>query len=104
MNPTAGTSRAVAGGGQVVAVGKTRALALLEWDGGRNSGTLTLIDLASGAQTLLAEDVYLAAVDPGHFVDVPPDADVLAPGTEIAFLSRGRFASPYDGLWVTQLP
>ena len=104
VDSAAGTTRALAGGGQVVAVGKTRALALLEWDGGRNSGTLTLIDLASGAQTLLAEDVYLAAVDPGHFADVPPDTDVLAPGTEIAFLSRGRFASPYDGLWVTQLP
>jgi hypothetical protein len=104
VNPTAGTSRAVAGGGQVVAVGKTRALALLQWEGGRNSGALTLIDLVSGAQTLLAEDVYLATVDPGHFAAVPPDTDLLVPGTEIAFLSRGRFASPYDGLWVTRLP
>ena len=88
----------------MVAVGKTRALALLQWEGGRNSGALTLIDLVSGAQTLLAEDVYLATVDPGHFAAVPPDTDLLVPGTEIAFLSRGRFASPYDGLWVTRLP
>jgi hypothetical protein len=104
VDPAAGTARALAGGGQVVAVGKTRALALLAWDGGRNCGALTLIDLASGAQTLLAEDVYLVAVDPGHLAEVPPESDVLAPGTAIAFLSRGRFASPYDGLWVTLLP
>jgi hypothetical protein len=104
VDPAAGAARALAGGGQVVAVGKTRALALLAWDGGRNCGALTLIDLASGAQTLLAEDVYSVAVDPGHLAEVPPDSDVLAPGTAIAFLSRGRFASPYDGLWLTLLP
>jgi len=104
VDPAAGTSRSVAGGGQLVAVGKTRALALLEWDGGRSSGTLTLIELATGEQTVLAEDVYLAAVDPGHFADVPAGTDALASGTEVAFLSRGRFASPYDGLWVTRLP
>jgi len=104
VDPVLGTSRVLAGGGQVVAVGKSRALTLLAWDGGRNSGTLTLIDLASGAQTVLAEDVYVVAVDPGHSADVPPDTDILGPGTEIAFLSRGRFDSPYDGLWVTRLP
>gem|GEM_PF-1651296 len=104
VDPTAGTARALASGGQVVAVGRARALALLEWDGGRNSGALTLIDLESGAQTPLAEDVYIAAMDPGHFAEVRTDSDVLAPGTAIAFLSRGRFASPYDGLWVTLLP
>ncbi len=104
VDPTAGTSRSLAGGGQLVAVGKTRALALLEWDGGRSSGTLTLIDLATGEQTVLAEDVYLAALDPGHFADVPPGTDALAVGTQVAFLTRGRFASSYDGLWVTRLP
>jgi hypothetical protein len=104
VDPAAGTSRLLAGGGQVVAVGQTRVLALLEWDGGRSSGKLTLIDLATGAQTVLAEDVYLATVDPGRSADVPPGTDVLATGTAIAFLSRGRFDSPYDGLWVTRLP
>jgi hypothetical protein len=104
VDPGAGTSRSLAGGGQLVAVGSTRALALLAWDGGRSSGTLTLIDLASGGQTVLAEDVYLAALDPGHFADVAPGTDPLAVGTQIAFLSRGRFASSYDGLWVTRLP
>ncbi len=99
----AGTSQTLAGGGQVVAVGRTRALALLEWDGGRDVGTLTLIDLATGAKILLAEDVYRAAVDPGRYADVPPGTDALAPGTHVAFLSRGRLASPYDGLWVTEL-
>jgi hypothetical protein len=104
VDPAAGTSLVLAGGGQVVAVGRTRALALLEWDGARDTGTLTLIDLASGAKTSLADEVYAVAVDPGHSADAPPGFDALAPGTKIAFLTRGRMASSYDGLWVTELP
>jgi hypothetical protein len=100
----AGTSQALAGGGHAVAVGRTRALALLEWDGARDAGTLTLIDLASGAKTPLADEVYEVAVDPRRSADVLPGTDPLAAGTKVAFLSRGRLASPYDGLWVTELP
>jgi hypothetical protein len=63
-----------------------------------------LVDLASGEQTMLAENVYAAAVDPGKTADVPMDADRLAPGTRVAFLTRSRLESPYDGLWVATLP
>jgi hypothetical protein len=63
-----------------------------------------LIDLATGVQTLLAQDVYAAAVDPGIHAYVAPGTDALAPGTRIAFLVRNRMDSPYDGIWVAELP
>jgi hypothetical protein len=99
VDPVAGTSRGLAGGGHVVGIGRGRALALLNWQIPTSTGDLTLIDLATGTKTVLAEDVYSVAVDPG----VPADAR-LAPGTTVAFLVRNRLASPYDGLWVAHLP
>ena len=100
----AGTSRALTSAGHLVELGHTRALALLNWETSRLSGDLTLVDLASGAQTVLAEDVYAVAVDRGQSANVPPDTDALAPGTRVAYLTNSRLASPWDGLWVALLP
>jgi hypothetical protein len=88
----------------VVALGQTRVLTILNWESTRQAGDLTLIDLDSAAQTMLAENVYAAAVDPGTTAKLPPDADRLSPGTRIGFLMRSRLESPYDGLWVATLP
>jgi hypothetical protein len=104
VDADARTSRAIASGGHLVAIGRTRVLALLNWELSRLTGDLTLIDLATGEATVLAQDVYAVAVDPGKSADVPLDADRLAPGTRVAFLTRNRLASPYDGLWVASLP
>jgi len=104
VDADAGTSRAIASAGHLVALGHTRALALLNWEISRQSGDLTLVDLASGAHTLLAENVYDVAVDRGTSASVPPGTDVLAPGTRVAFLTNNRLASPWDGLWVASLP
>jgi hypothetical protein len=104
VDADAGTSRAIATAGHVVALGRTRALALLNWEISRATGDLTLIDLASGAQTVLAQDVYDVAVDRGQSANVPPGADALAPGTRVAFLTNNRLVSPWDGLWVASLP
>jgi hypothetical protein len=104
VDPQAGSARGIASGGHVVALGRTRALALLNWQVSSSTGDLTLVDLETGAKTVLAQDVYQVAVDPGAFADVPADADRLASGTPVAFLSRNRLASPYDGLWVARLP
>ena len=104
VDPEARTSRTLATGGHLLVPGHTRALAILNWESSRLSGDLVLVDLASGKQTLLAENVYAAAVDPGKTADVPMDADRLAPGTRIAFLTRSRLESPYDGLWLATLP
>jgi hypothetical protein len=104
IDPVTRTSRLIASGGHIVALGQTRALALLNWESTRQAGDLTLVDLATGAQTVLAEDVYAAAVDPGTYAEVPPDTDRLPPGTRMGFLMRSRLESPYDGLWVATLP
>jgi hypothetical protein len=104
IDPATGISQSFAIHGQVISVGHTRALAIVNWDLARNAGDLRLIDLATGEQTLLAENVYTAAVDPGTHAEVPPGTDALAAGTRIAFLYRHRIDSPYDGLWVTELP
>jgi hypothetical protein len=104
VDPLARTSRVVASGGHVIALGQGRALVILDWETTRGAGNLTLVDLASGETTLLAENVYAAAVDPGTTADVPPGADRLAVGTGVAFLTRSRLESPYDGLWVARLP
>ena len=104
VDADAGSSRAIASAGYLVALGRTRALALLNWEISRGTGDLTLIDLASGEKTVLAEDVYAVAVDRGKSADVPPGTDVLVPGTRVAYLTRNRLASPWDGLWVASLP
>jgi hypothetical protein len=104
IDPDTGISQSFAIHGQVISVGHTRALAIVNWDLARNAGDLRLIDLATQEQTLLAENVYTAAVDPGTHAEVPPGTDALAAGTRIAFLYRHRIDSPYDGLWVTELP
>jgi hypothetical protein len=86
-----------------VASGSSRALFLANQDPTFPVADLILIDFETRAQTLLAQSVYAATVDPGPFADAPP-ADALAPGTRVAFLLRNRIASPYDGLWVAELP
>jgi hypothetical protein len=104
IDPDTGSSRGIASGGRLVALGKTRALALLGWQPATSTGDLSLIDLATGSARVLAQDVYYVAVDPGFSAAVSPETDRLAPGTAIAFLSRNRLVAPYDGLWVARLP
>ena len=104
VDPRTGASQSLALNGLMVAVGQTRALAFVNWETGLGSADLCLIDLATGGQTLLAENVYAADVDPGTHTDVPAGSDALAPGTRVAFLVRNRIDSPYDGLWVVELP
>jgi hypothetical protein len=104
VDPDAGTSRAIATSGHLVATGQTRALAILNWQASRSSGELTLVDYATGAHTVLAQDVYAVDVDRGKSAAVPAGTDALAPGTRVAFLSRNRLESRDDGLWVAELP
>lgn len=104
VDPDVGASRAVASAGHVVTTGRGRLLAFVDWELERSDGELALVDLSSGIQTVFAQDVYAVAVDRGKSAIVPSGTDALAPGTTIAFLTRGRLESPYDGLWVTKLP
>jgi hypothetical protein len=104
VDPAAGTSRAIASAGRVLALGSTRVLALVNWQVSTATGDLTLVDLATGEKTTLAQDVYAVAIDRATSAVLDPGADRLAPGTVIAFLVRNRLDSPYDGLWVAHLP
>jgi hypothetical protein len=104
VDPEAGTIRPLGSAGQVVAAGRTRALALVNWQLSRSSGRLALLDYATGASTVLAEDVYAVDVDRGRSAVVPRGTDALAPGTRCAFLLRNRLESRDDGLWVAELP
>jgi hypothetical protein len=104
VDPSTGASQGFAVNGLLVALGHTRVLAHVNWEAGLGTGDLCLIDLATGTQTLLAQDVYAAAVDPGVHADVPAGTDALATGTRIAFLVRNRIDSPYDGVWIAELP
>lgn len=100
VDPSAGTMQAIGHGGRLVATGQTRVLALLDWEAGGSSGSLSLIDLATGTTTVLAQAVHAVSIE------APPTAggDRLGPGTRVAYLSQNRVSSPYDGLWVTSLP
>jgi hypothetical protein len=98
VDPAARTSRALATSGHVVATGRDRILFLAHWVAAGGSGDLTTVDLATGATTLIAENVSSVAVDP------LTSNDVLAPGTRVAYLVHNRIAAPYDGLWVVELP
>jgi hypothetical protein len=104
VDATTGSMRALAGGASMVTAGRSRILALADWESWRSAGTLTLIDIATGARTSLAGDVAFAAVNVLADADVVGGSDPLAPGSEVAFMSRYRLDSPYDGLWVTTLP
>jgi hypothetical protein len=99
VDPMARTSRALVHTGSVFATGRDRCLALLHIIGPGGSGDLELIDYATGAQTLIAQNVFGWAIDTSPLADDP-----LAAGTRLVYLVRNRIASPYDGVWAIELP
>jgi hypothetical protein len=99
VDPVAQTQQRISSTGNVVVTGHDRCLALLHWVATGGSGDLTIVDYATGAQTLIAQNVHSVAVDAAFDA-----SDALAPGTHVAFLVRNRIASPYDGLWMIDLP
>ena len=104
IDPVRRTEREFVLHGRIIAVGRTRFLALVDWEESLACGVLALIDLASGSRTLLAENVTSVAVDGWTATGTATTDDPLAPGTRVAFLSQNRMASPYDGLWTVELP
>jgi hypothetical protein len=99
VDSAAGTRRALASGGHIVASGRDRLLALQHWQSSANTGDLTLIDYVNGTETLIAENVSFVAIDRS-----PVAEDALAPGTRVVYLVVNRIASPYDGCWAFDLP
>jgi hypothetical protein len=98
IDPATGASQRLGEQGRVVEVGDRRVLASLHQIDGY--GDLTTIDLDSGRSTLLAAEFAQFA-----FVERQgADPDLAKPGATVVFQFRARFASPYDGIWVTTLP
>jgi hypothetical protein len=82
--------------GRVADVGKTRVLGLLHFQGG--AADLTAIDIASGQQTILAPEFTTTAFSE------PQGNDPVAPGTRVVYEFEARSPSPYDGIWVVNIP
>jgi hypothetical protein len=91
-----GDARLLGEAGRVTAVGQTRLLATVHVVD--NPGDLAAVDFASGQSTVLAAEFALSA-----FVE-PQGADLVAPGTHVAYQFQARFPSPYDGIWVATIP
>ncbi len=98
VDPARGGSRTLATEVGVVAVGQRRVLATAHMVDG--FGDLRVIDLDSGESTSLATDF----AGTSFFTPQGPDRELVAPGSHVAFLFQGRFASPYDGIWVATVP
>jgi hypothetical protein len=96
VDPANGDSRALGEAGFVMAVGQTRALALLHIND--NRGDLTAIDLADGHGTVLAPEFTLGAAAEAV------GGDKVAPGAHLVYQFQARFESPYDGIWLTTVP
>ena len=98
VDPTSGGSRTLASEVSVVAVGQRRALVSAHMVDGY--GDVKVIDVDSGASTLLAAEFARMV----FYEPQAPDRELLAPGSHVAFQFQGRFASPYDGVWVATVP
>jgi hypothetical protein len=96
FDPRTGDDRLLGEKGRVAAVGETRALGLLHFEGG--AADLTAIEIASGRQTILAPEFAVTA-----FAE-PQGADPVAPGTRVVYEFEARSPSPYDGVWVVNVP
>ena len=96
FDPATGQARTVGRRGAVWAVGDRRVLALL--DTIDRAGDLAALDLDGGGATALASDFVVGAYPERRH------PDLLGAGTRVVFQFHNRFASPYDGIWVTTLP
>ena len=85
-------------------LGDTRAVAVVRKIAGRTQGAGDLVDveLATGAETILAHNVSEVAL-------TAPSAgcatcDLTAPGTELLYVVQARIPWRFDGLWAGALP
>jgi len=96
FDPRTGDSRLLGERGRVAAVGQTRVMGMFHF--AEERGDLTVTDIDSGRQTILAPEFTTTA-----FAE-PQGADDLAPGTRIVYQFEARTDSPYDGIWMADCP
>jgi hypothetical protein len=94
-----GTKRVVATHAAQIVYGTNRVLVSQEANKAGDSGRLTLIDLNTGAQSVIAENVALMAV-----ARPCPTCLPLDPGARTAFTIQARFPFEQDGVWTGVLP
>jgi hypothetical protein len=83
-----------------VQVGRTRAIAIVEKLSGQHSpGRLVSLDLATGEQTRLADNVVEFKLMP-----VCPTCDPTAPGVGLQYVVQARLPYRHDGVWKATLP
>jgi hypothetical protein len=82
-------------------LGRRRALVLARPLSGSNGGPgdLSVVDLANGAETRLAQNVTSFALDPACAACDPVDA-----GARLVYVVHARVPWKYDGLWSGSLP
>jgi hypothetical protein len=80
----------------MITVGKTRFIGQFHF--GTGVGDLTVVELATGRQTILALERAVTAFPE------PQGDDLVAPGTRVVYQFEARSDSPYDGIWVTTVP
>ena len=101
LEPPWEASRQLLTGVGSVVPGMSRVLAVTRRFGGsaEGSGDLVLVDMATGEQTRLAQNVAAAALAPSC-----ADCDPTAPGTTVAYVVQARVPFAFDGLWLGRLP
>ncbi|HEY7376510.1 MAG TPA: hypothetical protein VIF57_30405, partial [Polyangia bacterium] len=91
-----GDSHLLAERGRMVTLGQTRFLGQFHFSSG--VGDLTAVDFTTGQQTMLAQEFSVTAFPE------PQGDDPFAPGTRVVYEFAARSASPYDGIWVVNVP
>jgi hypothetical protein len=83
-----------------VEVGRTRIIAILDkLSGQRAPGRLVSVDLATGEETRLADNVVEFKLMP-----VCPTCDPTGPGVGLQYVVQARLPYRHDGLWKATLP
>ena len=96
VDPTTGDARVMGEDGVLLGIGQTRLL--VNQHHIENAGDLTVFDLATGRGTVVAPEFAVTAVVENQATDA------LAPGAHIAYQFTARFPSPYDGVWLAEVP
>jgi len=95
-DPRTGDLRLLGERGYLAAVGQTHALGL--YHDSYLRGDLTDSDFASGRTTVIAPEFAVSAIAE------PRGDDPYPAGARVVYQYQARFASPWDGLWLTTVP
>jgi hypothetical protein len=96
VDPATGDTRVIGEDGVLLGIGHSRLV--VNQHHIQNAGDLTVFDLGTGRGTVIAPEFAITAL-----VEKRGD-DAVAPGAPIVFQFLARFPSPYDGIWLAEVP